>query len=84
MSRITDYMSAYDVAEWLYEDATDAEFAETFVLLDIMKHGKIENGLSKEQMLNANTKRITEELKSGLDEILPINSECDTDAWWKK
>lgn len=77
-------MSAYDVAEWLYEHATDEEFAETFVLLDIMKHGKIENGLSKTQMLKANTKRISEELKSSLDEILPINSECDTDAWWKK
>lgn len=84
MSKFTDYMSAYDIAEWLYEHATDEEFAETFVLLDIMKHGKIENGLSKTQMLKANTKRISEELKSSLDEILPINSECDTDAWWKK
>lgn len=77
-------LSSYDVAEWLHTKCNDEEFVETFVLLDIMRHGDIKKGLSKNDILNANIERITNDIKFSLEEIIPVDSEIDESAWWKK
>lgn len=76
-------ISPYDVAQWLYEKSSDEEYAEAFVILDIMRHGNIENGISANDMRTANIDRITTDIKNILSEIIPTDSDTNQSAWWK-
>ena len=77
-----------EVANWLANvdsnGANDAEFAETVVLAyKIWQTEDVNATLTKEDMLTADTKAITELLEAILDEIIYSN-EADQECWWKR
>ena len=75
-----------EVAEWLVNEATDEEYAETLVLTYIgWKRGVLmsEDELTKEDMTSIDPQDVSDMVYQCLDEIL-FGDEIDTDAWWKK
>lgn len=81
-------MDMQEIASWLAnptgEGASDEEFAETIILAyKIWKTGNPKANITKDDMLNADTKTITSNIKQQLDEII-FSEEMDPSCWWKQ
>lgn len=77
-------MKSTDIARWLAEGCSDEKFAEIMVLFYKMNKLNDSSDLTRDDMINADTSKICGHIKTILDEIIPLRSETDTQAWWKK
>lgn len=83
-------MDTYDIARWLTEGgdlgASDEEFAETFVLMQKMWENPAETDflqLDGNDMRNADTEAIAENIKSRLEKVLSNGEDLSVSKWWE-
>ena len=82
MKDVVSILEPLDVARYL-NTCSDEEFAETFVAFDKLHNFGDDSPLTKENMVSFKSEILMNKIKDILDEIIPIESECDTMAWWK-